>query len=245
MSDLVGYLIKREDVLLGQGQRGVLYDYVLAGNGVWIEAEGNLLGARVLVAPAQVRGLAPMERKVILRHGRIPQGLWDLALDVMLADPDRERYVAITWEDDRYHIHVPEQKRSAGGISEIQLPENRVVDLHSHCGLSAYFSGTDNGDEQGFQLYVVVGKLDDKPVVRLRVGIYGHFQEVPWDHVFSGQLVGARNEEEEVEVEEVFWWEPGGLAKILARMEWQDAAEREAFLKMTGQDLKMTGQDRI
>ena len=59
----VGYLIKRPDGL--EGERGVYYDYVLASNGIFIEAEGKLIAARVPVAECEVRGLAPLEPKVV------------------------------------------------------------------------------------------------------------------------------------------------------------------------------------
>lgn len=241
MNGPVGYLLNRKDGLVSLGGRGLAYDYVLAGNGLWIEAEGKLLAARALVTPAQVRGLAPLEPKVVLRHDRIPQGLWDLALDVMLANPRREQYVAITREDDSYHIKVPSQKQSASGLSEIQLPENRIMDLHSHCGMPAYFSATDNRDEVGFQVYAVVGRIPDRPVARLRVGVYGYFQEIPWADVFSGELTGATDaldgsHDDMEELEEVFseWWKPRGLAKLLAKVEWVDPEEKAEFLKMMG-----------
>ena len=249
MDSPAGYLLNRKDGLVSLGGRGVAYDYILAGNGLWIEAEGRLLAARVLVAPAQVRGLAPLEPKVALRYGSIPQGLWDLALNAMLADPSREMYIAITWGGDSYHLQIPEQKRGAGGVSGIQLPENRVMDLHSHCGMRAYFSSTDNQDEQGLQLYAVVGELPHRPVVRLRMGIYAYFQEIPWAGVFHGELTGATDalhgkyEIEVLEETDAFseWWTQTGLAKLLAKLEWADPEEKAEFLKLTG----VVGNERL
>ncbi len=58
----VGYLIKRKDGLYGE--RGLYYDYILAENGVWIEAEGNLLAARVPVVHGQIRGSAPQSHRL-------------------------------------------------------------------------------------------------------------------------------------------------------------------------------------
>ena len=181
-----GYLIRHRDGL--RGQRGIAYDYVMAGNGVWVESEGKLLAARALVAPAAIKGLPDLEPRLVLRHGPIPGRLWDLALSTMMADHRRERYVAVVWSGRSYQLEVPEQDRSAAGLRNIQLPENRVLDLHSHCNMDAFFSSTDNADETGFQAYGVVGKLPSRPQVRLRVGIYGHFHEVPWAEVFDGHI---------------------------------------------------------
>ncbi|MDP2951710.1 MAG: hypothetical protein Q8O76_00150 [Chloroflexota bacterium] len=197
---MVGHFVKREDGLWGGGGRGLAYDYIMAGNGVWVESEGPLLAARVQVAAAVIKDLPPLEPKVVLRHGPIPGFLFKLALDAMLAHPTLELYTAVVWEGGEYHLKVPGQVRSEGGLHDIQLPPNRVLDLHSHANMSAFFSGTDNHDEQGFQLYGVVGKLLEEPEIRLRVGLYGHFQAVRWGDVFTGpHLAMDMNDEREEE----------------------------------------------
>ncbi|KKK84126.1 hypothetical protein LCGC14_2786470, partial [marine sediment metagenome] len=44
----VGYLINEKSGL--RGERGEYYDYVVAGNGVFIEAEGDLMAARIPIS---------------------------------------------------------------------------------------------------------------------------------------------------------------------------------------------------
>ncbi|MEX3625011.1 Mov34/MPN/PAD-1 family protein [Viridibacillus arvi] len=43
-----------------------------------------------------------------------------------------------------------------------------VLEIHSHNTMPAYFSETDNADEQRFGLYAVVGRLDKSPQILLR-----------------------------------------------------------------------------
>ena len=180
----VGYLVSTKEGM--RGERGAFYDYVTAENGVFIEAEGRFLAARVQVAKGVIRGLAPLEPALVLRHGPIPQHLFDLALSAMLIDPEQERYVAVTWADG-YHITVPEQEVSASSVV-YEVPDDTVLDLHSHGGMRAFFSTTDNRDESGFRLFGVVGHLSVVPQLRLRVGVYGYHHAVPWDEVFAGSL---------------------------------------------------------
>lgn len=196
MNSPVGYLIKRKDGL--EGERGVYYDYVMASNGLFIEAEGKLIAARVPVAECEVRGLAPLEPKVVLRHGRIPQRLFDLAISVMMVDVTKERYVAVSWNDG-YHIYTPEQKIEEAKV-EYQMGDSIALDLHSHGKVEAMFSLKDNKDETGMKLYGVVGNLDKSPVVQLRVGVYGYFYPVPWGDVFDGYLMGVEDWLEKKEV---------------------------------------------
>ena len=193
---MVGYLRKHPDGL--EGERGVYYDYVLASNGLFIEAEGKLIAARVPVAECEVRGLAPLEPKVVLRYGRIPQRFFDLALSAFLVDASKERYVAVTWQDG-YHLYVPEQETEEAKV-EYQMGDNIALDLHSHGKIEARFSLKDNKDETGMKLYGVVGKLDGSPVIQLRVGVYGYFHPISWGDVFDGYLIGVEDWLEEKEV---------------------------------------------
>ncbi|NVM57465.1 MAG: hypothetical protein HWN51_05035, partial [Desulfobacterales bacterium] len=84
----VGYLFHRPEGL--EGERGIYYNYVLAANGLFIEAENKLIAARIPVADCEVRGLAPLEKKWTLTYGSIPQRFFALSLDMFLADPTRE-----------------------------------------------------------------------------------------------------------------------------------------------------------
>lgn len=166
---MVGYLTKHPDGL--EGERGVYYDYILASNGLFIEAEGKLMAARVPVAECEVRGLAPLEPEFVLRYGRIPQRFFDLALNTMLTTPDKERYVAVTWNNG-YHIVVPKQaadkehigegidagQGSGAGVAYFS-PDNVLLDMHTHPKMRAGFSSTDNRDEMGLKLYAVIGHV--------------------------------------------------------------------------------------
>ena len=48
------------------------------------------------------------------------------------------------------------------------------------------WSGTDNGDGQGFRAYGVIGRLDKKPLMRLRLGVYGYWFPFPSHMLFDG-----------------------------------------------------------
>lgn len=68
------------------------------------------------------------------------------------------------------------------------LPREAVLlSFHSHHGIGAYFSRTDDDDERQLRLYAVVGRLGTaRPEVALRVGFNGHWLPLPWEAVFSG-----------------------------------------------------------
>ena len=189
----VGYLTRYEDGL--HGERGTYYTYITAGNGVFVEAEGPLLAGRVPVSWGEVRGLAPDEVKLVLRHGKLPYYIWEDALGQLVHSVSTELFIAVTRNGDKYDLVRPHQERSPTRVKYSRV-ENTVLDLHSHHGMPAFFSSTDNADETGFQLYGVIGALhhaNKLPQVHLRVGIYGHHWSVPWSDVFQGELEGFQD----------------------------------------------------
>lgn len=177
----LGYLVNTSGG--PEGEPGLFYDYILAGNGLFVRARGPLLAATVMVAPAEVRGLAPLEEKAELTHGRIPRFLHDLAVGILAADPTREQYLAITWEGE-YRLRKPPQEGEPGGVEYEPVP-GAVLDIHSHGAMHAFWSGTDNQDEQGLRLSMVEGRLDMLlPEVELRVGVYGYFAPLAISEIF-------------------------------------------------------------
>ncbi|MBA7689611.1 MAG: hypothetical protein GH143_01730 [Calditrichaeota bacterium] len=188
----VGYLMKHPDGL--SGETGLYYNYILASNGLFIEAESPLIDARIPVTECEVRGLAPMETKVTLTYGSIPQRFWELALDTFLAEPDKEQYVGVT-ADAGYHFYLPVQDKNDGSVI-YEFGNKVVLDIHSHGHMGAFFSTKDDEDEKGLKLYGVVGKLNATPVVKMRIGVYGYFKPLAWEDVFDGSLTGAVEFEE-------------------------------------------------
>ena len=193
----MGYLVNHPCGLAGV--QGIGYDYVLGSGGVYVQSQGAHLTARVLVAPCTVRGLAPVAEKVALTHGPIPAQLFELGLRWFQDAPDTERFFAVRWDRDAYRLVVPPQAGTATRLA-YQPPAGVVTEFHSHGSSRAFFSATDDRDEQGFRIYGVVGRLDaPRPELRLRVGVYGHFAPLDWPQVFYGPQPGIRLMGEELE----------------------------------------------
>lgn len=197
----VGYLINTKAGLIGE--RGVAYDYVFAGNGVFVESEGKFMAARVPVALAaksfwgiEIRGLEETAATVALRNGKIPADIFNLAMDTLFTDLKNERFVAITCTPgaiggvNEYHVVVPPQDGKMAFV-HYERPEDIVLEMHSHPTFSMSFSDTDNRDQQGFQLYGVVSDIDKNPVLHLRVGVYGYMNPIPASDIIEGGLVGV------------------------------------------------------
>lgn len=183
MPSPVGYLVNTTEGL--KGDPGLFYDYVMAGNGLFLKAKNAHLAATVCIAEQMVRGLAPLETTVQLIHGKIPLRFLNLALSMFCIKPDIEQYLAITWQGSSYSLNVPSQKQSAASVTYDVIPDT-VLGMHSHGVMDAFFSGTDDQDEQGFSLYAVVGDLRGLcPTAELRLGVYGYFMHLDNSEVFG------------------------------------------------------------
>ncbi|MFH1003493.1 MAG: Mov34/MPN/PAD-1 family protein [Chloroflexota bacterium] len=177
---LAGYVIQGAEPGPGTG-----YTYVLAGNGLFLESQNHLLAARILVAPALVRGLPALDPLLELKHGPIPGHLLALATDVMAARPDQEMYAAIIWDGANYSLRLPEQEADVGHVT-YQVVPGTVADLHSHGRMGAFFSPQDDRDDQGLVVSVVLGHLDElMPQAMARLCVYGYFSPVSLAEVFD------------------------------------------------------------
>jgi hypothetical protein len=66
---LVDYLVARDGL---PSRIGLAYDYILAGDGLFVTASNQLLRVRIPVARCSVRGLDPVFAACTLVHGRVP-----------------------------------------------------------------------------------------------------------------------------------------------------------------------------
>jgi len=170
-----GYLLNTKGGLTGEA--GIFYDYIFAENGLFVRAQNPLLKVTTCISPVKIRGLRPLEEELVLTHGKIPRALYDLALSAFIVNKSWEQYLAVTWED-QYHLRIPTQARESASVRYDRLPST-ILDIHSHGVMDAFFSGTDDEDERGLRLYMVVGRLDTLlPAVEIRLGVYGYFTPI-------------------------------------------------------------------
>jgi PRTRC genetic system protein A len=166
-----------------------LYEYVVGANGVFVRAKRPGLEALIWVAATAqpIRGLPEIEPFVRL-DPLVPVNR--LAKMFQLADEanGKEILFHLTYWD-QWLVNVPRQYQAsvsvrpadpfAGGV-------NTMIEVHSHHNMGAFFSQADNNDERGgFRIYAVIGGLSTRPTILTRVGIYGHFMEIPSDWVFQ------------------------------------------------------------
>ena len=170
--------------------------YVLARQFVLLEAERDEYQAAVLVSIVHppIEGL-PDERPAL--RWKIPRPHLELLthriLPVFLVaarpaeGPRAEALANLIWDGLSWSVHYPEQDATVGTVRTSEpLPPGAVIQIHSHGCMKPFWSATDNADEQGFLIYIVVGCLDQEtPAILLRVGINGCWLPLRLNDVFT------------------------------------------------------------
>lgn len=190
--NLVTYHVHQNNPLLAND--ALAYQYILAGNGVFIRSNGRFFSALIPVKRCTIRGLAPLKSQFHLHVPRLPSTLLQSVLTgaKRCCSPRNKRIL----HEALYHFHhlghtVRVKKRpQQATVTTVQTEGDGgtdvICDLHSHGRMPPFWSDTDNRDELGARLYAVIGRVDsDQPEIKLRVGVYGHWLPLPVTAVFS------------------------------------------------------------
>lgn len=185
----LNYDIYRGDPL----PRPNLYGYALAGQGVIKHTNNSHFNAAVVAASGQITGLPIYPVGITLYHPPIPCHWLVTVLDHarrassdhLIARPVESLY-HFHWVDFEWRVAVPKQIATPDRVDYKVNPQPTLaLELHSHVDMPAGFSLTDDTDQQGAILYATIGRIFSRPEIRLRVGIYGNWQEIDPDIVFE------------------------------------------------------------
>ncbi len=186
-----------------------MYEYVTAGNGVFLQARRPELAVTFPVAEARIKGLANLETKVRLGGGPVPRRLTEEIVRRSLeaagdgATLPREVLFHLLYDagGGGWQLVLPDQVQTETSVTPVEdgpasSYARAVIEVHSHNLMPPVFSEWDDRDEQGFRLFGVIGDFgcEDKcPSLRLRIGVYGNFHEIPavWAFEMPSGLLDA------------------------------------------------------
>lgn len=196
LPSLAGYHVVRDAGPIPAIAEGHLYNYLLAGNGLFLQAERHELTVLMRIAPAQVRGLPPLRSRLCVRFPRVPVDLVREMVQVA-ADAARDRsgglevLLTLTFQEGRWQLTQPPQEQTP---SSVQLAPDAdraavleaLIDVHSHPFPLRAFSGTDHESDRGaFRFAVLIADPADVPSLHARLCVYGAFLEVPPSLLFE------------------------------------------------------------
>jgi PRTRC genetic system protein A len=226
--EIAGYVLlrNRDSYDFTQPPIGQLCDYLFAFDGIYLRALRPGLSVLLKIHDCEIRGLAPLgeifpppveDQPIEFTLPRVPAGYLQTMLERSIKACVKngapvEALFHLIWNEieNRWQLDKPAQEANSGSVRPIHAGagtsyERALIELHSHHQMDAFFSGTDDEDEQGFRIYAVIGEIFGAPKIRVRVGCFGHFQEIPAETIFQLPNTIADNYEEEstfVEIDE-------------------------------------------
>lgn len=166
-----------------------MYSYQVFEDGIFVSATRPEIEVSLPLAPCEVRGLAHSGGPLFhFKLPIIPARLINKVLKEakMYGAEGVESLFHLCWSRlDIYHegwrVLVPPQERTVASCRPLDQGSHQlaIVEIHSHHRMAAQFSRVDDADETGFRIYGVIGRLDKEPEIRIRVGVYGYFWEIP------------------------------------------------------------------
>jgi PRTRC genetic system protein A len=188
MFKLVQHLIVQDDGKL-PSIPDCLYAYIMAGNGIFLYAKRDGLEVLIPISRASIAGLPPLEPFVNMP--RVPVVLMHHILQASKENLPNEILFWFNFDHDRqvWNVDAPFQICCPASVFPADkndpLGIKALIDLHSHALLDPFFSRTDNKDELSFRIFAVIGKVNEKPEIRVRVGVYGNYWNIPANMVFE------------------------------------------------------------
>ena len=194
MPQLIGYHFQGSQE---EDTRNFLQTFIVGSNGVFIEAKRNLMYVRKRFSSLErsIPGLPEVEELFIFP--KIPTTKLVAITKFFVA---RLPYEALAWLYPsesvfpgvlNWNVYIPKQNAGRGFVKPIDVDQEIyskvLVEVHSHNTMDAFFSTTDDADETGLRIYMVIGKLNS-PLdwfYRARVGIYGFFAPLELDDIFD------------------------------------------------------------
>lgn len=173
-----------------------LYEYVMAANGIFIRGARREFQAQFCITPCAIRGLAELEPSLQLNAPHVPRE----TVEVMLRRAREARDEHGQPCEIVFHLELDETTSWQSLVPrQTQLPmrsrpdddsptssyARACIEVHSHVDMHANFSSIDDQDETGFRVYAVLGCISTRPVMRVRVGMYGYRQDIPANWVFD------------------------------------------------------------
>ena len=171
----------------------ILYEYVLAGNGVLLKAQRDEFTTSVPLVFTEIKGLPAAFVGITWHKPRVPNRIWDeICLHAKInnsKDDFKEELYLIYWDQgsDSWQWCTAGRDRTwASTIADDRRPEysEACIEIHTHPDGTYQFSTADDQDESGkFRIFGIIVDVHDKPKVRFRCGIYDHLIPIPFSWI--------------------------------------------------------------
>ena len=171
----------------------ILYEHLLAGNGVILRAQREEFSVSVPLVYREVKGLPTAFIGIKWHKPSVPSRVWDeICLHARTSNSKewfKEELYLINWDNQQYGWRWSTSSKArtyASTIADDKRPEysDACIEVHTHPDGAYQFSNADDRDESGkFRIFGIIADVHDKPKLRFRCGIYDHLIPIPFSWI--------------------------------------------------------------
>jgi|SRR5579885_51215 hypothetical protein len=176
-----------------------LYQYLIAGNGVFVLARSRDVETCLPLATGSLPGLVSCAPWLRFLHPQVPpplvEDLFARARAACLDGPQERLFYLLRdgdWRVDAgWRLFEPPQEATEWSVqANHATPESftAVLEGHSHHRAAAFFSPGDDASELGnggLRLFFVLGRIFEQPEIRVRLCVHGYAWRLPASLVFE------------------------------------------------------------
>lgn len=170
--------------------KAIKYDYLLAGNGLFIRAKRKEFSVCLPLNQTSVKGLPHVKSEIVWHMPRIPSRIWEEILKNARGASDsaefKEDVYVVYWHEKNSvwdWKNIGKTRNYASTIADDTLEEYKdaCLEIHTHPRGATYFSQMDDADEQGkFRIFgILIDIHSQNPQLRFRCGIYDYLVNIP------------------------------------------------------------------
>ena len=188
--------------------------FIWAGNGIFRSVTRQEFKAVVYHREVHTPGLPGLKQEFKLLVPPVPHTKVKAIIERIQQEPDLEQLFYLYWRGDwtpstdappggrseasnpcganplglcdRWEVLYPEQECTPSTcIAGDRFPEPAVIEIHSHGAMGAFFSGTDNLEEDGCRISTVIGKSNGQLEIVSRVCVHGLFLPISSNLIYE------------------------------------------------------------
>ena len=160
--------------------------FLWAGNGIFRSVSRTEFNATIAHSLVTTPGLTELLPGFELLVPKVPEDKVKGIIERINQHPDIEQLFYLYWRGDAWQVICPEQECTPTScISLEQHPEPAAIEIHSHGSMNAFFSSTDNREENGCRISTVIGRSKGQLEITSRVCAHGLFLNVASDQIYQ------------------------------------------------------------
>lgn len=160
--------------------------YLWAGNGIFRSVSRTEFNATITHHSVTTPGLTELLPSFELLVPKVSQDKVKGIVNRINQHPDLEQLFYLYWRGTAWEVICPEQECTPTScISLEKHPEPAAIEIHSHGSMGAFFSSTDDQEENGCRISTVIGRNKNQLEIVSRVCAHGLFLDVSSDRIYQ------------------------------------------------------------